>query len=106
MKKILIINGHPNLGTLCSSLANHYAEGARSSGAEVRTINIRDLPLEKYLRFAYYERTPVGKEIQHVRDEITWAEHIVFIYPTTAQGQQREHSLKNRPCGRPFGFFL
>ncbi|MFZ2513311.1 MAG: NAD(P)H-dependent oxidoreductase [Candidatus Saccharimonadales bacterium] len=81
MKKILIINGHPNSGTLCSDIAGAYAEGARTSGAEVRTIHIRDLPLEKYLRYAYYERTPVSKEIQAVRDEISWAEHIVFVYP-------------------------
>lgn len=81
MKRIFIINGHPNPGTLCSDIAGAYAEGARTSGAEVRTIHIRDLPLEKYLRYAYYERKPVGKEIQAVRDEITWAEHIVFVYP-------------------------
>ena len=81
MKKILVINGHPNPGTLCSELANAYERGAISAGAEVRTINIRDLPIEKYLRYAYYEQTPVGKDILQVRDDITWAEHIVFVYP-------------------------
>lgn len=81
MKKILIINGHPNSGTLCSDLAEAYKKGAVSAGGDVRVVNIRDLPLEKYLRYAYYERKPVGKDIQDVRDQITWAEHLVFIYP-------------------------
>ena len=81
MKKILIINGHPNSGTLCSDLVEAYEKGASSAGADVQVINIRDLPLENYLRYAYYERKPVGKEIQQVRGQITWADHIVFVYP-------------------------
>jgi NAD(P)H dehydrogenase (quinone) len=43
MKKILIINGHPNAESFSFGIAEAYKKGALSAGAEVQEIVIRDL---------------------------------------------------------------
>jgi putative NADPH-quinone reductase len=42
MKKILIINGHPNKNSFCFGIAEAYKKGAFGSGLEVKEIIIRD----------------------------------------------------------------
>ena len=43
MKKILIINGHPDKESFNYGISNAYKIGAVTSGAEVKEINIREL---------------------------------------------------------------
>ncbi len=43
MKKILVINGHPNDQSLCAFLAQKYAEGAMGAGHEVRLVHLSHL---------------------------------------------------------------
>ena len=43
MKKILIINGHPEENSYNYALANAYIEGAKNAGAEISNINIAEL---------------------------------------------------------------
>ena len=49
VKKVVIIQGHPDPagGRLCHALADAYAEGARSTGADVFRIEVGliDFPL-------------------------------------------------------------
>ena len=41
MKKVLIINGHPNKGSFCSALVKSYAKGYLRSGNEVIILNLK-----------------------------------------------------------------
>lgn len=79
MKKILAINGHPNKNSFNNALFENYIKGAEESGADVRKINVTDLPLENSLRACGTE--PISDEIKKVQADILWAEHIVFFHP-------------------------
>jgi putative NADPH-quinone reductase len=48
--KILILNCHNRENSFCSALAKAYEDGAISSGHDLKTLNLRDLDLVKYLR--------------------------------------------------------
>ncbi len=81
MKKILIINGHPDAESFNLALADAYKKGAIASGALVKEINIRDLQFSPNLQFGYRKRTNLEPDLIKSQEKITWAEHIVWIYP-------------------------
>ena len=81
MKKILIINGHPDPESFNLALANAYKKGALSGGAEVKEIHIRDLQFNPNLQFGYRKRTELEPDLIDAQQKITWAEHIVWVYP-------------------------
>ncbi len=81
MKKILIINGHPKKGSFSSLIVEQYIKGAKEAGAELREINVTDLPIENYLRYDHYGKSELGLEIKNSQDDVEWAEHIVFVHP-------------------------
>lgn len=81
MKKILVINGHPSKKSFNSRLFDNYIRGAKESSAEIRQVNVSDLPLENYLRYEHFSGTPVSKEITLAREDVVWADHIVFFHP-------------------------
>lgn len=81
MKKILIINGHPDSESYCFGLSAAYKLGAEKAGAEVITININALQFNPNLQFGYRKRTELEPDLLNAQKQIMWAEHIVFIYP-------------------------
>ena len=81
MKKILIINGHPDPESFNLALANAYKKGALAGGAEVKEISIRDLQFNPNLQFGYRKRTELEPDLIKAQEKITWSEHIVWIYP-------------------------
>jgi putative NADPH-quinone reductase len=60
MKKILIINGHPNHESFNFAIANEYHKGVMDSGAQVETITIADLEFNPNLKFGYQKRRSSG----------------------------------------------
>lgn len=81
MKKILIINGHPDEESFNFALAASYKKGALASGASIMEINIRDLDFCHNLHFGYRKRMELEPDLIDVQEKIKWAEHIVWIYP-------------------------
>lgn len=81
MKKILIINGHPDKESYNFALAEAYKKGALASGAEVKQINIRDLDFNPNLQFGYRKRTELEPDLLQAQEQIKWADHMVWIYP-------------------------
>ncbi|SFS93141.1 Putative NADPH-quinone reductase (modulator of drug activity B) [Zhouia amylolytica] len=81
MKRILIINGHPDKESFNFGLAEAYKNGAVKSGAEVKEINIRDLDFNPNLQFGYRKRTELEPDLIMVQDHLKWAEHLVWVYP-------------------------
>jgi putative NADPH-quinone reductase len=85
MKKIVIIQGHPDPAgnRLCHALAEAYGEGARAAGHAVETIRVSELDFPLLRSQADYltgvEGTPEALEpVQRLcRD----ADHIVLFYP-------------------------
>ncbi len=81
MKKILIINGHPDKESFNFALADAYRKGAETSGAEVQQINIRELDFNPNLQYGYRKRTELEPDLLDAQKKIKWAEHIVWLYP-------------------------
>lgn len=81
MKKILIINGHPNPSSFNFGLAESYLKGAIASGAEVDTITIADLKFNPNLQFGYQKRTELESDLLESWEKIKKADHLVWIHP-------------------------
>ena len=80
--KVLVICGHPRKESYCQALAQAYAEGAQAAGAEVRRLELADLHFDLHVRFPSPNQQPCEPDVQRARELITWAEHVVFVYPT------------------------
>ena len=80
-KKILIINGHPDKESFNFALANAYKTGALAAGHEVQEIIVRDLVFNPNLQFGYRKRTDIEPDLFDAREKITWANHMIIIYP-------------------------
>jgi len=81
MKKILIINGHPNKESFCFALARAYKTGALAAGAEVEEITIADLRFNPNLQFGYRKRTELEPDLLDAWEKIKRAEHLVWVHP-------------------------
>lgn len=81
MKKILIIQGHPDEESYNTALAEAYKKGAEEAGAEIKEIIIRDLNFSPNLKYGYRKRTELEPDLLAAWEKILWAEHLVWIYP-------------------------
>ena len=83
MKRILIINGHPDPSPdrLCGALARAYQEGAEGPDYMVRRIDIGAIQFPILRSAAEFSTSPTEKAIMEARAAFMLAGHIVFIYP-------------------------
>lgn len=81
MKKIAIINGHPNKDSFNFGMAEAYKRGAEQSGAEVREIIIAELEFDTVLHFGYQKRMELEPDLLKAWEIIQWADHLVWIHP-------------------------
>lgn len=81
MKKVLIINGHPNPDSFNFALSKAYREGAISAGAEVDTLNIAELDFNPNLQFGFQKRMELEPDLLKAWEQIKAAEHLVWIHP-------------------------
>lgn len=81
MKKVLIINGHPNKESFCFALADAFKTGALLSNAQVDEIIISDLVFNPNLQFGYQQRTELEPDLLRAWEKIKWAEHLVWVHP-------------------------
>ncbi|GGE97883.1 Putative NADPH-quinone reductase (modulator of drug activity B) [Chishuiella changwenlii] len=81
MKKILIINGHPNKESFNYALVDAYKKGALNSGAEVEEIVIAHLRFNPNLEFGYQKRMELEPDLVDAWEKIQWAEHLVWVHP-------------------------
>ena len=81
-KRILVILGHPAKESFSSALANSYIEGAKAAGNEVQLISVGNLSFDPILHNGYATIQPLEPDLVAGQAAITWAEHLVFVYPT------------------------
>lgn len=81
--KILVIDAHPDPDPkrLDHALADVYAQGAREAGAEVRLLRLCDTPIEMLRSAEAFGTAPTQSAIVSAREDIVWAEHLVFVFP-------------------------
>lgn len=81
MKKVLIINGHPNAESFNFGIAESYKNGVIASGAQVETITIANLNFNPNLQFGYQKRTELEPDLVDSWEKIKRADHLVWIHP-------------------------
>lgn len=81
MKKIVIINGHPNGDSFNFALVKAYIDGAKQSGAEIRAITIANLDFNPNLQFGYSKRMDLEPDLLEAWEMILWADHLVWVHP-------------------------
>lgn len=81
MKKIVIINGHPNKESFNFALAEAYKKGAEQSNAAISTITIAELNFNPNLAFGYQKRMEMEPDLQTAWQKIKEADHLVWVHP-------------------------
>lgn len=81
MKKILIINGHPNKESFNFGLVAAYKKGALQAGAQIKEIAIAELNFNPNLQFGYQKRTEFEPDLIEAWEKIKWADHMVWVHP-------------------------
>lgn len=80
-EKILVVLGHPYSKSYNAALANAYVQGARKAGHKVRKLELGKLKYDPVLRHGYHKRMKEEGDIKRIRNDIRWAEHLVFVFP-------------------------
>lgn len=82
MKKILIIQAHPNKDSLLASLANAYLKGA-SKNYDVELVHLIDLDFDLNLTKGYtdLEEKELEPDLVMMQEKIKAADHVVWTYP-------------------------
>jgi len=80
--KILVVLGHPRVGSLSDALADSFVEGARKEGAEVEVLQLRQLQFDPNVLVLPDGEQVFEPDLESARKLILWCEHIVFVYPT------------------------
>ena len=84
MKRVVIIQGHPDPGTtmhFCHALAKEYARCAAEAGHEVRTIRVASLQFPLLRSAAEWEKGKPCAAIEEAQRSIAWADHLVIVFP-------------------------
>ena len=81
MKKILIINGHPDKESLCFDLALSYKKGADLAGADCKLVNLIDLEFNPILTYGYRKISELEPDLVKMQQEILATDHLVLVYP-------------------------
>jgi putative NADPH-quinone reductase len=81
MKKIVIINGHPDKRSLCFALAERYKKGADTAGGECQLVHLIDLKFNPILTHGYRLISELEPDLVTLQQAIKQADHLVFVYP-------------------------
>lgn len=81
MKKILVVNGHPNQDSFNTAIAKAYIKHAESKGASVRYLAIGELKFNPNLEFGYSKRMDLEPDLLNALEDISWSDHQVWIHP-------------------------
>jgi putative NADPH-quinone reductase len=81
--KILIIDGHPDPKGphFVHELADLYRQGAREGGHEARVLRVGEMRFPLLRNDKAYVSGKVPDSIRAAQKLITWADHIVVLYP-------------------------
>lgn len=83
MKKITIVDGHPDPCTdrLNHALATRYASEAEAAGACVRRIDLAGLEIPVLRTEDDFVRGAPSEIVAQAQQDIAWADHVVMFYP-------------------------
>ena len=82
-RKILILNGHPDVASrgLCHAIAEAYGDGARAAGHQVRRIDVAALGFGSLRSQAEFEKGQAPPSISASQRDVQWADHLLIVFP-------------------------
>lgn len=82
-KRIAIIQGHPDstVRHFCHALADEYAKGAEDGGHDIMRIEVATLDFPLLRTKQDFEKGQPPDAIKRAQDVVSWADHLVIIYP-------------------------
>ncbi|WP_293957506.1 MULTISPECIES: NAD(P)H-dependent oxidoreductase [unclassified Sphingobacterium] len=81
MKKIVVINGHPDSDSFNEALAQSYIKSSLTNGADIRYVAIGALNFNPNLQFGYRQRMDLEPDLVKAFEDIQWSQHQVWIHP-------------------------
>lgn len=81
IKKVLVINGHPDKKSFNYSLADAYMSGVTQTNTELDQVNIADLQFNPNLAFGYRKVSELEPDLVTTIEKIKAADHLVWIFP-------------------------
>lgn len=79
MKKILLVNGHPNPKSFCYALTESYKSGVGTK-ASIRQIDIARLNFDVF-NLKHFDTFKIPDDLKKAQDDIRWADHLVIVHP-------------------------
>jgi putative NADPH-quinone reductase len=80
-KNITVILGHPDSNSYCAAIATAYADAAEAAGNNVKFFKLGEIAFDPTLHHGYGKIQELEPGLKTIQDAITWAQHLVFIYP-------------------------
>ena len=80
-KKIVIILGHPDANSFSGAMADAYHQAALAAGHSVQLFRLGEIDFDPVLRHGYNQRQELEPGLQAIREAISAAAHLVFVYP-------------------------
>jgi NAD(P)H dehydrogenase (quinone) len=81
MKKVLVINAHPDKLSFNYALSEAYTSGLNKSEISVEVINLIDLEFNPILKYGYRKRTEMEPDLVSALEKIKQADHLVWFFP-------------------------
>ncbi len=81
MKKVLIINGHPDKKSFCYALAESYKRGVDKTENQCTVVHLIDLQFNPILTYGYRVVSELEPDLIQMQLQITQADHLVLVYP-------------------------
>ena len=80
---ILILDGHPDVSAtrFIHALAAAYQQGAEATGHQVQVIKLAELEFPLLRSQAEYEKGEPAEAVRRCQHLMTWATHVVILYP-------------------------
>lgn len=82
-RRILIVNGHPDIGArhLLHQLIDAYAGGAQAAGHQVRRVDVGALDFPLLRSAAEWEHGALPEGLKAAQDDIAWCQHLLLCFP-------------------------
>ncbi|MEM6830308.1 MAG: NAD(P)H-dependent oxidoreductase [Bacteroidota bacterium] len=81
MRKVLVINGHPDKESFNYALSESYLDGLEDSHVQVELLNIADLDFNPNLKYGYRKISELEPDLLEAIDKIKQADHMVWVLP-------------------------
>jgi len=81
MKKILIINAHPDKESFNFALSSAFTSGIDLQKWAISTINLADLNFNPILQHGYRKRSELEPDLLAALEQIKAADHLVWFFP-------------------------